>query len=57
MNTMSRRCILQAFGFVPVALLTSGLSFAKPRPPSVGAVMRYLCDEVFPSPHQIATPL
>jgi hypothetical protein len=52
MSTFSRRRVLLTLGAAPVAVLTSGTSFAMPANLSVGEAMRYLCEEAFPSANQ-----
>lgn len=52
MKTLSRREVLMALIVAPVVTLTPRISFCTPRVMTVGEVMRYLCEEVFPSPCQ-----
>jgi hypothetical protein len=53
MNAWSRRRVLWTLAAAPVALLNSRLlPLATTRGSSVGEVMRYLCEEIFPSVQQ-----
>lgn len=53
MNAWSRRRVLWALAAVPVALLNLRLLQLGTTPESsVADVMRYLCEEIFPSVHQ-----
>ncbi len=52
MKTLSRREILIALIAAPVVILTPRILLGAPRAMTVGEVMRYVCEEVFPSPCQ-----
>ena len=52
MKTLSRREVLMALLVMPVVTMFPRVSVGAPRMMTVNEAMRYLCDEVFPSPRQ-----
>ncbi|ONV41392.1 hypothetical protein A8H27_10800 [Burkholderia cenocepacia] len=52
MKTLSRRKVLLTLLAVPVATILPRISLSAPRAMTVNEAMRFLCDEVFPSPCQ-----
>ncbi len=52
MKTLSRRKVLTTLLAIPVATMLPRISLGAPRVLTVNEAMRYLCDEVFPSPRQ-----
>ncbi len=52
MKMSSRRTVLLTLVVAPVVSLTPRIPFCAPHAMTVGEAMRYLCEEVFPSPCQ-----
>ena len=49
---LSRREVLMMLVAAPAATMVPGVSLGAPHVMTVNDAMRYLCDEVFPSPNQ-----